>query len=81
VETSIIHMGLNLMLYGMGMVFVFLTVLIICTSAMSSVIQRYFQEPQLDSSMPSTLNSVSPIDGRTLAILQSAVTKHRNSKK
>lgn len=40
-STSLLADGLNLMLLGMGFVFVFLTVLVIVTSIMSSVITKY----------------------------------------
>lgn len=36
--------GLNLMLIGMGTVFLFLTLLVFCTQFMSHLIARYFPE-------------------------------------
>ena len=40
-SSSLLSEGLNLMLFGMGFVFVFLTLLVIVTSLMSRIITRY----------------------------------------
>jgi oxaloacetate decarboxylase gamma subunit len=40
-ESSLINEGLNLMLVGMGFVFVFLTLLVIVTGLMSRIISKY----------------------------------------
>ena len=56
-ETTLIDQGLNLMLYGMGTVFVFLTVLVGATVLMSSLVNRIAppaeQIPEGDHSQPS----------------------------
>lgn len=78
-DTSIVQMGFNLMLYGMGMVFVFLTVLVIFTTLMSHLIQRYFPEAIAESLAPIAPATAASIDDKTLAIIQAAVTKHRNA--
>lgn len=42
---SELNSGVELMLVGMGTVFVFLTLLVFVTRAMSAIVQRYFPSP------------------------------------
>ena len=44
-QGSLIEQGLELMLYGMGSVVVFLSLLVLVTSLMSSLIQRFVPPP------------------------------------
>lgn len=39
-QDNLIDQGLNLMLYGMGTVFVFLTILVMATALMSEIVTR-----------------------------------------
>ena len=48
-EGDIFSQGVDLMVFGMGVVFVFLTMLVILTSAMSAIIGRCFPGSQSDS--------------------------------
>jgi len=78
-DSSLIDRGLDLMLFGMGTVFVFLTILIFATTAMSAVITRWFPEKIVEASkarraMPALGSVVAPT---TLKILQAAVDQHR----
>ncbi len=82
-ESSIIERGLDLMMFGMGTVFVFLTVLIFATTAMSAVISKWFPEKVVEAAAPRKRASSSPSMGMaiapaTLNILQAAIDKHRN---
>ena len=80
-SSSLIQQGFNLMLFGMGTVFVFLTILIFATGAMSKIITRYFPEkvvvaaPRKKKSAALGASSVAPT---TLKIIQAAIEKHRN---
>lgn len=80
-SSSIIDQGFNLMLFGMGTVFVFLTILIFATTGMSKIITRYFPEkaviatPTRKKAAAIGTNSVAPA---TLSIIQAAIDKHRN---
>jgi len=79
-QNSLISEGINLMLMGMGVVFTFLAVLVIATSLMSRLIQKYFPEPVL---IPSSLSSYdtssdSVPSPRTLAIIKEALREHRH---
>ncbi len=40
-ETNLLNEGLTLMLFGMGFVFVFLTILVFVTALMSKIITKY----------------------------------------
>ena len=70
-----IEQGLDLMLYGMGTVFVFLTLLVIVTASMSAIIQRWF--PELEKAAPSPAKSRTDVDDRIVSIIQAALNKHR----
>ncbi|SMF07844.1 oxaloacetate decarboxylase, gamma subunit [Alteromonadaceae bacterium Bs31] len=69
--------GLDLMLYGMGTVFVFLTLLVICTILMSTLLRRFLgeePEPVVARVDTASAESVSP---KTLAVIQAAIHAHR----
>jgi oxaloacetate decarboxylase gamma subunit len=78
-QNEIISQGVNLMLLGMGVVFVFLTLLVFATTFMSAIITRYFPEP-----LPSPVKTtpVSPAtaqtDPRLLAVIKAAIAEHRS---
>ena len=80
-SSSLIEQGFNLMLFGMGTVFVFLTILIFATGFMSKFITRYFPEkiveakPNKKKTAALGATSVAPA---TLKIIQAAIDSHRN---
>ena len=69
--------GIELMLVGMGSVFVFLTLLVFAVRAMSALILKYF------SPAPTQINTgVAPsggVPGAHVAAVAAAVEKHRGS--
>ncbi len=77
-EITLINQGLSLMLFGMGVVFAFLTLLVVATNTMSYTIQRWFPEKELPVPTPKKISqksgSVSPL---TLEIIQTAIDQHR----
>lgn len=80
-QGSLIDQGFNLMLFGMGTVFIFLTILIFATSGMSKIISRYFPEKVVEAPVKKKKSaavgamSVAPA---TLKIIQAAIDQHRN---
>ncbi len=71
------------MLFGMGTVFTFLTILIFATAGMSKVILRWFPEKIIEppvakkKAKSASGASIAPV---TLKILQAAVDHHRKGK-
>lgn len=77
---NIITEGLNLMLMGMGTVFVFLTLLVFVTSFMSSLIQKYFPETSAEV-LPTAATSLSSGKNNPalLAVISAAIHAHRSN--
>lgn len=73
------------MLYGMGTVVLFLALLVLATTAMSGLVNRYF--PQLEP--PPVTARVRPpgehadaeLDPGVVAVITAAIHQHRNSKR
>ncbi len=71
-EPSLIEQGVELMLFGMGTVIVFLTLLVFATSAMSALVLRFSPPAEPPASPP-------PVkDGTLLAVIAAAIHKHRS---
>lgn len=76
---SLIDQGLELLVFGMGTVLVFLTVLVIAMVVMSTVLRRYF--PELEEPVSSgTTASNSVDDPELLAVISAAVHRYRSRK-
>ena len=79
-QASIIAQGVDLMLYGMGSVFVFLTLLVFATRVMSWAVNRFFPEPVSVVSKafaPAAVVTATAVDPKVLLIIQDAVRQHR----
>ena len=63
------------MFLGMGTVFTFLVVMIACMNIMSSIINRYFPEPQ--SSAGGTTSNAQANNKKIVAAITAAITHHR----
>ena len=80
-QNTLIDQGLNLMLYGMGTVFVFLTILVFATRAMSFVVNRLTPEQAKDTGKSANAqkslspNSPSP---DILEAIKQAIAAHRS---
>ena len=80
--SSVIDQGFTLMLYGMGVVFVFLTILIFATTGMSAVVQKWF--PQIEEAAPARKSKpkvagAHGVSEQTLKIIKAAIEQHRKA--
>lgn len=73
--TELMSSGMELMFAGMGIVFLFLTMLVIVINVMSGLIQRYFPEDVIiTNSVPNAA-----IDNRYIAAITAAVHQYRST--
>jgi oxaloacetate decarboxylase gamma subunit len=71
---SLLYQGFDLAIFGMGTVFLFLTLLVIVTSLMSRIILAFEPEPTIaEAGSGSTL----PEDPREIAAIAAAVQQFR----
>ena len=91
-SSSLLREGLNLMLFGMGFVFVFLTLLVIVTSLMSKIITKYEKNVGIlpEGGVPSPTAVIprhGPLiqpqadDNTVVSVLTAAVHKYRSRHK
>ncbi|TXS95382.1 oxaloacetate decarboxylase [Parahaliea maris] len=80
-QAGIIDQGLELMLYGMGTVVVFLALLVLATTVMSRLVERYFPEPEPELPAPrkaAALAADPAADPQLVAVISAAIHQHRN---
>lgn len=75
---SLLQQGMDLMLFGMGTVFVFLTVLVIATGLMSQAITRFFPEPIIEKPVAKPVAATTAaVDPKVVQVIQAAIDQHR----
>ena len=75
-EATLIGQGLDLMLFGMGTVFTFLTLLVGVTHLMSMIVNKL--APAEPDALAGALNSSEAVvDPRIAKVIQVAIDKHR----
>ena len=76
---NLINQGLELAIFGMGTVFVFLALLIAATKTMSALVLK-FQPALADNTVApaATQSNLTPEDGQLLAVISAAIMQHRN---
>ena len=77
---NLVSQGFELALFGMGTVFVFLTVLIFATQFMSALILRIQPEGGVSSASAVT-QADSVTSGRKIAVISAAIAQHRKQSK
>ncbi|MBB1487806.1 OadG family protein [Oceanospirillum sediminis] len=80
--SELISEGISLMLFGMGFVFLFLTLLVYATQAMSNVVQKYAKPaPAETKSKPAPASaSAAGSNDELIAVMTAAVHKFRSGK-
>ena len=77
-EETLITQGVDLMLFGMGTVFVFLTALVGITSLMSYIVNNWFQEDSdLEMDGGISLGLSTKVDPKIVQAIQGALDQHR----
>jgi oxaloacetate decarboxylase gamma subunit len=84
--SSLFSDAISLMIAGMGFVFVFLTLLVFATTAMSAIINKYFPElPPVvlppSSATPAIQSTLAGEDNNISAVIAIAVAKYRAGRK
>ena len=77
--TEMMSSGVDLMFAGMGIVFLFLTMLVVAINMMSSLVQRFF--PDAPTPVAATIKVSSGIDKSIIAAITAAVHQHRSKHK
>lgn len=78
-STELLMEGVELMLMGMGTVFVFLVMLVGCIGLMSRLVTRFIPEPTTVAAAPRRISAAPahPVDRHMLAAISEAVRQHR----
>jgi oxaloacetate decarboxylase gamma subunit len=77
--TELMSSGVELMFAGMGIVFLFLTMLVVAINIMSSLVQRFFPDAPIQVTTATAVSS--GIDKSIIAAIAAAVHQHRNKHK
>ncbi len=82
-QGDIVAQGMELMLYGMGTVVLFLALLVLATTAMSGLISRYFPQPEpppVTARERGAGKAVAPqLDPGVVAVISAAIHQHRKT--
>ena len=73
-DNNLVAEAINLTLFGMGFVFVFLALMVVVTTMMSVLVKRF--QPNLNLVATSSIELSSDIDERTEAIVKKAIKMH-----
>lgn len=76
-QASLIDQGISLMLYGMGTVFAFLTLLVFATALMSRVVNRFSSSSLEEAALNIAEDQNSSPSPKILQAIQKAIAEHR----
>ena len=76
-DSLLISQGIDLMLYGMGTVFTFLTLLVGLTALMSKSVMRFSKEEPVEDEVSSHQIHSSLVDKKIVKVIQVAIDQHR----
>ncbi|WP_428739348.1 OadG family protein [Sulfurimonas sp.] len=74
-ETNLVMEGFKFMFLGMGTVFAFLIIMILCMNAMSSIVHKFFPEPQ--ASVDGVPDAPKQDNKKIVAAISAAIKYHR----
>ncbi len=77
-KSTLFEQGIDMMLYGMGSVFVFLLALVLAITLMSRFIARFFPEPEPEPGLQANVQAAAPVAPLTVKIIQAAMDQHRS---
>lgn len=80
-EPSLVSQGLELMTFGMGVVFVFLAALVFITTFMSLIVNRLAPEKPVVVPAAPAVAPTQGVDPQLLKVLSAAVKEHRTRQK
>lgn len=80
---NLLSEGLSLMVFGMGFVFVFLTLLVVVTSQMSRLVSKYEPAPspaapRRPAAAPTTTTAPAQQQDELVAVMSAAIHKYRS---
>jgi len=78
-QDTLIDQGLNLMLFGMGTVFVFLTILVFSTTLMSKLVNRFAPKAEVETK-PTSVQAVAnshTASPQVISAIEKAIAAHR----
>jgi oxaloacetate decarboxylase gamma subunit len=78
-EVSLISQGVDLMLFGMGTVFTFLTLLVGLTTLMSFAVNRYAKEESITGDSEAHQIHTALVEPKIVKVIQAAIDQHRGS--
>ena len=73
-DNNLVAEAINLTLFGMGFVFVFLALMVVVTTMMSVLVKRF--QPNLNLAVTANIELSSGIDEKTEAIIKKAINMH-----
>jgi oxaloacetate decarboxylase gamma subunit len=82
-QDDLVAQGAQLMLFGMGTVLLFLTLLVLATTLMSRLIERYFEEPHVAETGPGGVpagEGAEP-DDALVTVISAAVHRYRSRRR
>ena len=79
-QPTLLEQALDLLVFGMGTVFVFLAILVIAINLMSRFIGTFFPEAIVTETTFAPVKADSgELDKTTLAVIQAAIRQHRDN--
>lgn len=78
-QPTLFEQALDLLIFGMGTVFVFLAILVIAINLMSRFVSTFFPEAIVpETTFAPVKPSPEELDKTTLAVIQAAIRQHRD---